>query len=134
MNAARLSKFPLHGTIVKAMFHTRIDRGMRLIEHGTRCIRRGELHELVTTDQTGLGLGDRVDRVGFLGFMEAQGPGVIERGDRLLVAGRLLGTVVGFDDCHFPNHYNVLIETESLLTANSWADFGPGTSVHFEGS
>lgn len=134
MTAARRSKLPLQGSIVKALYHTRVDRGMRLIEHPSRCIRRGELHELVTTDQPGLGPGDRVDRVGFLGFMEAQGPGVIERGDGFLVAGRRVGTVVGFDDCHFPNHYNVLIETGSLLTADNWADFGPGTTVQFEGT
>lgn len=134
MKAVPASKLALHGLIVKALFHTRTDRGMRMIEHGSRCIRRGELHELVSTDQAELSPGDRVDRVGFLGFMEAQGPGVIERGDRFLVNGRMVGTVVGFDDCHYPNHYNVLIATETLLTASTWADFGPGTSVHFEGT
>jgi len=127
-------KLVLHGQIVKAMFHTRTDRGMRLIEHASRCIRRGELHELVTTDQPGLGPGDRVDRVGFLGFMEALGPGVIERGDRFCVAGHPVGTVIGFDDCHYPNHYNVLIATATLLTSHDWLAFGSGTAVQFEGT
>jgi len=132
MLAPRASKAPLQGRIVKAMFHTRTDRGMRLIEFPSRCIARGELHELVSTDQQGLAVGDRVDRVGFIGFMEAACAGVLERGDRFIVDGTCRGTVVGFDACHYPNHYNVLITTGSLLTAADLPAFGPGSPVSFE--
>jgi hypothetical protein len=132
LTARGATKLPLQGRIVKAMFHTRTDRGMQLIEFQSRCIARGELHELVSTDQQGLRAGDRVDRVGFLGFMEAQNAGVIERGDRFIVAGTCWGTVAGFDECHYPNHYNVLITTETLLTAAELPAFGPGTPVSFE--
>lgn len=126
------TKLGLPGRIVKTMHHRRTDRGMTLIEFVSRCIARGELHELVTTDQPGLAPGVRVDRVGFIGFMEALAPGVVERGDRFVVAGRCVGTVVGFDDCHYPNHYNIVIATPRLLTADDIDGLVPGADVRFE--
>jgi hypothetical protein len=115
------------GTMVKWLSHTRSDRGMTLIEHETRCVSRGELHELVTTDQDALTAGARVDRVGFLGFVEIQAAGVIERGDRVEIDGQWVGTVVGFDACHYPNHYNIIIERPTLSTGR---DFGPHARGH----
>jgi L-arabinose 1-dehydrogenase len=99
--------------------HARTDRGMRVIEPRTRCLAAGELHELVTTDQVGLKPGDRVDRVGFVGFAEISEGGLVECGDLVEIAGRPLGVVVGFDDCHYPNHYNILIESHPRATATS---------------
>jgi hypothetical protein len=89
---------------------------MRLEEYASRCVRRGELHELATTDQRATAPGTRVDRVGFLGFVEITRAGVIDRGDEVWLAGRRVGTVLGFDACHFPNHYNVLITTDPPVT------------------
>ncbi|MFE2041610.1 DUF6917 domain-containing protein [Streptomyces sp. NPDC059477] len=103
-------------TLVKVLTHRRDDRGMRLEEFTSRCVRRGEVHELVSTDQAGSPPGARIDRVGFLGFAEIDGAGVIDRGDEVWADGRRVGTVLGFDACHFPNHYNVLIAVDSLVT------------------
>lgn len=114
-------KRPARAELVKLLFHSREDRGMTLLPFETRCVLAGEVHELVTTDQTGAGPGDRIDRVGFLGFAEILGAGVIERGDEVWVDGRRLGYVLGFDGCHYPNHYNVLIATDQAFTA---ADIG----------
>ena len=94
-------------TLVKVLVHRRDDRGMRLEEFASRCVRAGEVHELVTTDH---GVGDsRIDRVGFLGFAEIERGGVIDRGDEVRIGEVVVGTVLGFDACHFPNHYNILI-------------------------
>lgn len=112
-------KVCVYGQLVKKLFHIRNDRGMTVIEFGTRCVRQGEVHELVTTTHRNLAAGDRVDDVGFLGFIEIQNAGIIEKGDLVYARGELVGTVSGFDDCHFPNHYNILIETERLLSANA---------------
>ena len=128
----RPSKLVLRGQLVKAMFHTRQDRGMRLTEFESRCVPKGEMHELVSTDQVDALPGDRIDRVGFIGFMEARNAGVIERGDRFFIGGQLIGTVLGFDDCHFPNHYNILIASERLQTAADIAHAQPGAALHFE--
>lgn len=97
------------GTLVKVLLHRRDDRGMHLEPYASRCVRHGEIHELVTTDHTDTAPGARIDRVAFLGFVELQQAGVIDRGDHLWVEDQPIGTVLGFDACHFPNHYNILI-------------------------
>lgn len=109
-------KRSVRGDLVKVLLHRRTERGMTVEPHASRCVRRGEVHELVTTDQRDAGPGARIDRVGFLGFVELACAGVIDRGDDLWIDGLRIGTVLGFDTCHFPNHYNILIATERLLT------------------
>lgn len=104
------------GTVVKVLLHRRDDRGMSLEPHASRCVREGDVHELVTTDHTETAAGTRIDRVGFLGFAELHRAGVIDRGDPCWIDGRLVGTVLGFDGCHFPNHYNILIATRTPVT------------------
>lgn len=102
---------------MKLLWHAREDRGMTLIEEQSRCVRAGELHEIVMTDADAL-VGGRVDRVRFLGFAEVLVAGVIDVGDRVTVGDRSIGHVIGFDACHFPNHYNVLIRAENLTIAS----------------
>ncbi len=106
----------VRGRVVKVLIHMRDDRGMRLEPFASRCVRHGEIHELVTTDQREAGPGDRIDRVGFLGFAEIFRGGVIDRGDAVVIGGRRIGSVLGFDACHFPNHLNVLIASDERLT------------------
>lgn len=105
------AKRAVGGVIVKVLRHRRDDRGMCLEPYASRCVRRGEVHELVTTDQVA-GPGARIDRVGFLGFAEIGAAGVLDRGDEVWIDGRLAGSVLGFDACHFPNHYNILIASD----------------------
>ena len=109
------AKRAVGGPLVKVLVHRRDDRGMRLEPYASRCVRQGEIHELVTTDQHDDTPGARVDRVGFLGFVEIATGGVIDRGDEVLVDDTVIGTVLGFDACHFPNHYNVLITADRPL-------------------
>ena len=112
-------KRPVAGALVKVLVHRREDRGMALEPHASRCVRRGEVHELVTTDHQ---VGDaRIDRVGFLGFAELHCAGVIDRGDEFRIGGRLVGHVLGFDACHFPNHYNILIRRTEPVTGRDLA-------------
>jgi hypothetical protein len=118
------------GTLVKVLIHRRTDRGMSLEPFVSRCVRSGEVHELVTTDHRQTAAGARVDRVGFLGFVEIGCAGVVDRGDEVWIGDRMVGTVLGFDACHFPNHYNVLIARSVPVTG---AELGllPETSVRF---
>jgi hypothetical protein len=110
------AKRTVTGTVVKVLLHRREDRGMSLEPHASRCVREGEVHELVTTDHRSTAAGARIDRVGFLGFAELHRAGVIDRGDEFWIDGRLVGTVLGFDGCHFPNHYNILIATPTPVS------------------
>jgi hypothetical protein len=102
--------------VVKVLVHRRDDRGMSLEPFASRCVRRGEVHELVTTDHDDTAAGARIDRVAFLGFVEIDNAGVIDRGDEVWCDGELVGTVLGFDACHHPNHYNILITTPTPRT------------------
>ncbi|MFV0138027.1 DUF6917 domain-containing protein [Streptomyces sp. HMX87] len=110
------AKRSVRGVLVKTLLHRRTDRGMSLEPYASRCVRRGEVHELVTTDHRETAPGFRIDRVGFLGFAEMSCAGVIDRGDGFWIGDTRVGTVLGFDACHFPNHYNILISTGRLLT------------------
>jgi hypothetical protein len=110
------AKRAVAGTLVKVLLHRRDDRGMSLEPYASRCVRQGELHELVTTDQVETAAGARIDRVGFLGFLEVTTAGVIDRGDELWIGGARVGTVLGFDACHMPNHYNILVHTPTTRT------------------
>ncbi|WP_017569725.1 DUF6917 domain-containing protein [Nocardiopsis halotolerans] len=103
-------------TLVKVLVHRRDERGMRLEPHASRCVRAGEVHELVATDHTETAPGARIDRVGFLGFAEITSAGVVDRGDEVWIGPRRVGVVLGFDACHMPNHYNVLIRAEPVPT------------------
>lgn len=124
------AKRAVPGTVVKVLVHRRDDRGMRLEPFASRCVREGEVHELVTTDHDSTVPGARVDRVGFLGFLEIDRAGVIDRGDEVWIDGRLVGTVLGFDGCHFPNHYNILIHTLVPVTGAD-LDLAPELAVRF---
>lgn len=125
------AKRPVTGTLVKVLLHRRDDRGMKLEPYASRCVRHGEVHELVTTDHTDTAPGSRIDRVAFLGFAEISRAGVIDRGDKLWINERLVGTVLGFDACHFPNHYNVLISAELPQTGLDLA-LEPEAGIRFE--
>ncbi len=114
-------KRTVRGALVKVLLHRREERGMTLEPHASRCVREGEVHELVTTDHAETAPGARIDRVGFLGFAELNNAGVIDRGDEVWIGDELVGTVHGFDACHFPNHYNILIAAPAPVSGGDLA-------------
>jgi hypothetical protein len=115
----------VQGHIVKLLRHKQDDRGMVLIEHESRCVQRYQIHELVTTDHQALKPGNKVNSVGFLGFVELSLGGIIERG-----ADVFIGVVVGFDECHWPNHYNIIIQATERLTADD-INLALGADIQF---
>lgn len=95
---------------VACVLHARSEkRGMHLEVHLSRAIPTGEIHELALTDDPAAAPGVKVDRVAYLGFVEIIQGGVVLAGERLTLAGRELGRVVGFDCTHFPNHMTILV-------------------------
>lgn len=111
------SKEPAVARVVKLLFHRRDDRGMTLSQWMSRCVRQGEIHEIVTTADGPTRPGDRVDAVGFLGFAEFSSATVVQRGDEMWWNGQRIGTVAGFDECHWPNHYNILVDVARVVSA-----------------
>ncbi|MET8727183.1 hypothetical protein ABZV81_08350 [Streptomyces parvus] len=89
------------------MDHTRRDRAIEPSAWQTRCIRAGEVHELINV---GPGPQYPVDHVEYYGFATFETSGVLAVGDVLVGEGGSLGTVSGFDETHMPNHYNILVE------------------------
>ncbi|MFD8212270.1 Gfo/Idh/MocA family protein [Streptomyces sp. NPDC059697] len=129
------SKNPVSTKVVRLLFHVTENRGMTLSPWGSRAIPAGQIHELVTTTDRPSAEGDRVDRAGFLGFVEFQDPAMLCRGDEVWVrqpgrADRRIGTLAGFDECHYPNHYNVLIDSDRLWTAGD-ISLEPGDEIRF---
>ncbi len=103
-----VARRPARGHLVALMDGAVEQRGFQLVGYPTRGLRAGELHELVVTDQPGVDTGARIDRVAYQGFVEITQAGVAVRGDRLVVGGQEIGVLVGFDECHMPNHLNVV--------------------------
>jgi enamine deaminase RidA (YjgF/YER057c/UK114 family) len=105
------SKRPVRGTVVAVLRGRLEQRGLELIRPGSRALCRGEIHELILTDQSEVGPGDRVDRIGYLAFFEVTGAGVVIGSDRLELAGHGF-EVVGFDLTHTPNHLNIVVRAD----------------------
>lgn len=107
-------KADVHGTLVAVLRLTFHDRGLALEQFHTRAVEAGSVHELVLTDESSAAPGQVVRRAAYLGFVQLQG-GVIGVGDILIIGKRTLGTVVGFDATHAPNHYNVVVCGQHLV-------------------
>lgn len=104
------SKTPVTGWMSAVMDVGFERRSLELIPQLSRSIRTGDVHELMLTDEPNVRPSESVDRCGVLGFVVFEAGGVVAVDDEVLVDGRVLGTVGGFDGTHAPNHYNVLIE------------------------
>jgi len=89
---------------------------MELSIHPSRAMPKGEIHELVATDDPRAGPGKVVDKVAYIGFFEVEKGGIILVNDRVRVEGQEVGQVVGFDFTHAPNHLNILIRATTPMT------------------
>lgn len=94
------------------------DRALSLIAPMSRCLCHGQVHELILTDETSAKPGSRVDRIAYLGFFAVEREGVIVVGDELLVDGKKVGILAGFDETHMPNHLNIVVCSDTRSTGN----------------
>ena len=105
---------PVLGEIVALLHITFQDRGLKLIQARSRALLRNEIHELMITDEEGATPGGGADRVSAIAFFEVGRGGLAVVGDEVTIGGRALGTLVGFDMTHMPNHMNLLVKSASL--------------------
>jgi hypothetical protein len=105
---------PVRGHIVTVLRGIAEQRGLQLESYRSRTAQTGHIHELMVTDEEA-DPGCRVERVGLIGFFEVTSGGVILVGSAVRIAGRLLGTIAGFDDTHMPNHQNICVQVERIL-------------------
>lgn len=111
------SRLPVNGHWVAVMRHRRDERNMTPAVWQTRCVRSGEVHELILC-RRGLPRGEPINDVSYLGFAEFSTAGVIAVGDRFWAGERTIGTLHAFDDTHMPNHFNIVVSTEELVTGS----------------
>jgi len=104
------------GEVVAVMDLKLTTRRLVLIEPRSRALKLGEIHELIVTDEEGAKPGAEVNRAAYLCMFEVKDGGVIVVGDRVVSKGVILGSVVGFDETHAPNHINIVLKGEKFLT------------------
>ena len=118
---------PAEITFVMVLGHDRPEREMQKGSFLTRCIQAGEVHELVAVDANTLEA-EKYHGASYLGFVAFKAPAVIYVGESVFIEGKYLGVLGGFDYTHYPNHINILIETEHPTNGQ-----GLGITVGHEG-
>lgn len=108
-SAGKFKKRVLTGQMVDVGEGLADNRGLILIPQRQRVLQQNEIHELLTTDEVDAGPGKTVNRISLIGFLEITQGGVIGVGDRVFIHDREIGRVAGFDETHFPNHYNLVL-------------------------
>lgn len=113
------SRSEASGRIVLTYGHKRAGRKLLLAPYWTRCVRKGEIHELIlTTTESVDEVKQTVEDVAYIGFAEFNVGCVIVVGDEVLIDGKRIGHVLGFDETHMPNHLNIVIEGVRLLSGD----------------
>lgn len=125
------AKTAVFGPLVVVLDGRMDNRGLKLITPISRCLRTNDVHELILTDEAAAGPGTGVDRIAYLGFFAVAAGGVLVSGDKVFLGGGRIGTLAGFDETHMPNHLNIVIRTDRLMTGVEIAA-ALGAEVRFE--
>jgi hypothetical protein len=115
------SKTPLRGRVVAVLQGLLENRSLQLIKPISRTFPAGTIIELIATDEQGAGPGGVVDRIAYVAFVELLDGGVLLVGDPVLLNGREIGRIAGYDETHMPNHQNTIISVDQR---RSGADLG----------
>lgn len=92
------------------------NRGLELINQPSRCLLKNEIHELIFTISNSK-LGEKVNEsIAYVAFFEVEEGGVVIVGDTLTIGGKVIGSVLGFDETHSPNHLNIIIRNDNIKT------------------
>ena len=102
------------------------ERWMYLEDLPSRALAKGEIHELILSQNEGLSPGAKVRDVAYIGFFEVSVSGIAEIGDEVWAGEQRLGSLAGFDLTHYPNHFNIVVSTNDAKTG---AEIGLGLGV-----
>ncbi|MGB9802468.1 DUF6917 domain-containing protein [Desulfofundulus sp.] len=108
-------KREVEGKLVVVLQGRLENRGLHLITPISRAVLKNEIHELIVTDEEGVGPGSDVQRIAYLGFVEVKCGGVLVSGDEVSCNGMVLGQIAGFDETHLPNHLNIVLYSPRRL-------------------
>lgn len=113
-------KVEVSGEIVALMDLVLPDRGLTLEHFRSRAIAQGMVYELVTTDEAQDPLDRCVNNTGYIGFVRSDSGGVIIVGDDCFIGDKWVGSVIGFDSSHEPNHFSVVVQCEYVRSGVQW--------------
>ena len=106
-----VAKSDVTGHVVAVLRGVTDRRGLYLTAYRSRAVPKGEIHELMITDEEG-DVETTVNRVALIAFFEVAEGGVILLDDQVTIGTRVIGTVAGFDETHMPNHQNICLRGE----------------------
>lgn len=123
-------KTPVIGRL-NCVLHARAEqRGLELAPFPSRAILKHEIHELIITTEEA-GPGKRVDQIAYLGFFEIEQGGILWAGDEVSLDGKVIGRLAGYDLTHYPNHFNIIIKSETPIITGYEMGIHPGAEVRF---
>lgn len=125
------AKSPVTGRLVCILDARAPQRGLELCSYPSRAVLKHEIHELILTAESTAAPGQTVDRISYLAYFEVLEGGVLWVGDRVMIAGKAVGTLAGYDLTHFPNHMNIIIKTGAELFTGLEAGFVSGAPIEF---
>ncbi len=125
------AKDPLPGKLSVILDARARDRGLELVVYPSRAVQKHEIHELILTAEAGAAPGAKVNDISYLGYFEVLESGVLWVGDRVLIDGRQIGTLAGYDMTHFPNHMNIIIKIDGELYTGLEAGLQVGAEITF---
>lgn len=108
-------KKPLIGNLIAVLDGQYTERGLKLIFQPSRCLLANEVHELIVTDEDSKP-GCIVNRIAYIGFFVVKESAVIVVGDEIKINCQNIGTILGYDETHMPNHYNIVISSKELMS------------------
>ncbi len=126
------AKADVHGRVLVVLDGLLENRSLDLITPISRAFPGGSIIELIGTDEKGAAPGESVQKICYIAFVELDEAGVLLAGDPVSIKGKNVGTIVGFDDTHMPNHQNTILRVEKRI---SGADLrlSPGDPVCVHG-
>ena len=109
------AKSDMRGRVVVVLRGTLENRSLALITPISRAFPAGSIIELIGTDEATAGPGGTVEKIAYIAFVELIDGGVLLAGDPVFINGTQVGTIVGFDDTHVPNHQNTILRMEKRI-------------------
>jgi len=107
------NKSTVTADFIVIMDETVEERRLSLIPQLSRVVSQNEIHELIFTCEQ-VAPGSVVNKISYCGFALIKNGGVLLHGDEILINDNYIGILAGFDETHYPNHLNIVIQTEQL--------------------
>jgi hypothetical protein len=126
------AKPDVNGRVVVVLKGLLENRDLNLITPISRTFPAGSIVELIGTDERTAGPGVAVQKIAYIAFVELLDAAVLVTGDPVSISGKRVGTIVGFDDTHMPNHQNTILRMEKRISGEELG-LHPGDPVCIHG-